>query len=165
MDNAKYNRLEDKMPGKIIKNQRGMSIIGILIALAIVGALAHPKYSPFRHKYYAFVTQSDLKALHKECQKFWAFNISNGSLGDAASDFEVAGTANLFTAKAVKGNVRDSGSCDIESISKPPFKFNKNSSVSITIEDGDPDSFVATGKHINGDIPFKITSSGKVVES
>lgn len=152
------------MLAKIIMNQRGMSIIGILIALAIVGALAHPKYSPFRHKYYAFVTKSDLKALHKECQKFWAFNISDGSVGDAASDFDVASSANVFTSRVRKGKASDSGSCDIESVSKTPFRFKKNASISITIEDGYPDSFQATGKHINGDTPFKITSSGKVVE-
>ena len=161
----KSNLSEDKMLGKIFKNQRGMSIIGILIALAIVGALAHPKYSPFRHKYYAFVTKSDLKSLHKECQKFWAFNISNGSTADAASDFDVASTANVFTAKVRKGKPSDSGSCDIESVSNTPFRFSKNANISISIVDGSPDSFEATAKHINGEKDFKITSSGKVVES
>lgn len=160
----KSNLSEDKMLGIIFKNQRGMSIIGILIALAIVGALAHPKYSPFRHKYYAFVTKSDLKSLHKECKKFWAFNISNGTTGDSAGDLDVAMSAASFTAK-VSGKSFDSGACDLESVSNIPFHFSKNTNISISIVDGSPDSFEATAKHINGEKAFKITSSGKVVES
>ena len=163
MYKGKSNHSEDKMLGKIIGNQKGGTIIGILIALAIIGVLAHPKYSPFRHQYYAFVTKSDLKSLHKECKKFWAFNISNGSTGDSAGDFDVAMSADVFTSK-VKGGTNDSGSCNLESVSKTPFQFSKNSNISIAIDDGSPDSFQATAKHASGDKTFKITASGGVVE-
>ena len=72
-------------------------------------------------------------------------------------------SADLFTSK-VTGGPHESGSCDLDSVSKTPFLFSKNANISIAIEDGSPDSFQATAKHVNGDKTFKITASGGVVE-
>ena len=149
------------MLGKIIKNQKGGTIIGILIALAIIGVLAHPKYSPFRHQYYAFVTKSNLKSLHKECKKMWASNISNGSAADSASDFDVAMSADVFTSK-VKGGTNDAGACDLDTVTQTPFLFKKDMNISIEIDDGSPDTFQATAKHVNGESALKINARGSV---
>lgn len=138
-------------------NEKGSTIIGLLIALAIVGVLAHPKISPFRDHYFSYLAKSDLKKLHKNCKKYWAVNISRGN----SSDMDVAMSADLFTSK-VKGETTEAGICSVETISQKPYDFVKNGNVTIKIVDGSYETFAATAKHSEGKKTFAVDTSGDI---
>ncbi len=148
---------------RYLKNCRGGTLIGILIALAIIGILMHPKTSPFKNVYFDYLAENSLKGVHDACKHFWASEINNsGGSGSAAGmDFESAMSADIFTARA-KGGTTSLSECTLEIVSDRPFNFKKRSDIELTIIDGTHEAFQATARHTLGDTTHTINSSGNL---
>lgn len=147
----------------LLKNSTGGTLIGILIALAIVGVLVHPKTSPFKNVYFDYQAQTTLKEVQKACKSFWASEITGaGNSGSAGGmDFDAAMSANVFTSK-VKGNTTPLSDCTLEIVSEMPYNFKPRSDVKVTIVDGSNDLFEATARHTLGETTHKIDAQGNL---
>lgn len=143
-------------------NEDGGTLIGILIALAIVGFLAHPKTSPFRDVYFDYQAETSLKDARKACQNFWAAEITGADGGSASSaDFQAAQSADLFTSRA-KGGTTDPSDCSLEIISQGPYNFTAGPDVEVTIVNGYHKEFKMTAKHAQQEKVHTMDTEGNI---
>lgn len=148
---------------RALNNSDGGSLIGILIALAIIGVLVHPKTSPFKNVYFDYQAQTTLKEVHKACKNFWASEITGAKNSGSAGgmDLDAAMSADIFTSR-VRGGTTELSNCSLEIVSEQPFNFKKRSDVELTIENGSHEQFTATARHTLGETTYKINAQGNL---
>lgn len=126
-----------------IHNESGKTAVIIIIVLAVVGYLVYPGTSPFKSDYYDLKAETNLKDLHRACNRHWA-----------------NGMAQRMVSKAT-GVERVAGDCELDEMRKE-YDFKILEELEIKIIDGSKTGFQATGKHAQGEKLLKIDAHGIV---
>ena len=126
-----------------IHNESGKTAVIIIIVLAVVGYLVYPGTSPFKSDYYDLKAETNLKDLHRACNRHWA-----------------NGMAQRMVSKAT-GVERVAGDCELDEMRKE-YDFKILEELEIKIIDGTKTGFQATGKHAQGEKLLKIDAHGIV---
>ena len=126
-----------------IHNESGKTAVIVIIVLAVVGYLVYPGTSPFKSDYYDLKAETNLKDLHRACNRHWA-----------------NGMAQRMVSKAT-GVERVAGDCELDEMRKE-YDFKILEELEIKIIDGTKTGFQATGKHAQGEKLLKIDAHGIV---
>lgn len=127
-----------------IHNESGKTAVIVIIVLAVVGYLVYPGTSPFKSDYYDLKAETNLKDLHRACNRHWA-----------------NGMAQRMVSKAT-GVERVAGDCELDEMRKE-YDFKILEELEIKILDGSKTGFQATGKHAQGEKLLKIDAHGNIV--
>ena len=127
-----------------IHNESGKTAVIVIIVLAVVGYLVYPGTSPFKSDYYDLKAETNLKDLHRVCNRHWA-----------------NGMAQRMVSKAT-GVERVAGDCELDEM-RNEYDFKILEEMEIKIIDCSKTGFQATGKHAQGEKLLKIDAHGKIV--
>ena len=78
-----------------IHNESGKTAVIIIIVLAVVGYLVYPGTSPFKSDYYDLKAETNLKDLHRACNRHWANGMAQRMVSKATGVERVAGDCEL----------------------------------------------------------------------
>jgi type IV pilus assembly protein PilA len=129
--------LEDKRFEMNLKNQKGFTLIELVVVTAIIGivvTVAVPQYNAYKNRAYDVVTQSVLRSVFTACKDFWIVNNSMNA-------------------------------CMLTTVSNTEYGFTPSTVVEVTI-DSDPNNteyeFYATASHTSSPNVFEIDFTGTV---
>lgn len=128
-----------------VNNEQGKTAVILIVSVAVLAFLFHPKTSPFAEHYYNFKAETQLKQLYDSCKLVWA----------------AGGEGN--TSAANKGKKGSATECDLATAILSPYDFLHDKSVVIEIKDGTESGFSATAKHKEGTQMLEINADGEQV--
>jgi prepilin-type N-terminal cleavage/methylation domain-containing protein len=120
-----------------LNNQKGFTLIELVIATAVIGILASvsiPAFKAYKIRAYDSTTQASLKSVFTACKDYWTVNSSNNP-------------------------------CLLTTLSNPEYGFTPSDDVEITIDSNANNTeydFIATASHKLSSSGFKVDFTGVV---
>jgi len=118
------------------RNEKGLTLIELLIAIAIIGilaAIAIPQFNQYKLRMYNNDTKANLHNIYLACRAYWADNLG-------------------------------SDSCIIDIVKNEPYGFNASKNVVVVITPGKDikNNFEAKAKHSSSNRTYTIDESDNI---
>ena len=114
-------------------NEKGLTLIELLIVLTIIGilaAIAIPQFNQYKLRMYNNDAKANLHNIYIACKAYWA---------DNASD-----------------------TCSIEIVKQEPYGFSPSTNVVVSVTKGAETGFTATAKHNSSNMTYTIDENDNI---
>ena len=118
------------------KNEKGITLVEVLIVIAIIGilaAIAIPQFNQYKLRMYNNYAKDNLENIYRVCQNYWADN-------------------------------SDTDPCSTEIVKQKPYNFNLSKNIVLTVIPGKDikSGFEATAKHNDSNTTYTIDENENI---